>query len=147
MNSRRETVTQWLLCLFAHPLPWVALVALIVWVWPKAPQYPIECDPKQEVCVWVEYLEYYENVPSPKDRLVAVGAVFVDGRLSHSKNGLNRPWWVEDYTEEARFRTPASIVALAGCPDGYNDGEEALEIIHEIQTVADRSKVEMAGRA
>jgi len=77
------------------------------------------CNPAVESCVRVEYLLY---------RDVAVSSVYVDGVLSHCKEGFCRIG--EEYTEYAKYTTPEQIIAVSGCPD-LADGYEALDLMRE----------------
>jgi hypothetical protein len=99
--------------------------------------YPVnaECVPDTLGCEKVEVLEFRDK---------AVGAVYVDGVLSHCKTGFCLMG--EEYTEEGYMDTPEKLMVAVGCPD-RQDAVEALEILEEFKRLDDRSSLVVGERA
>ena len=132
---------QWLL--FA---PLLALLAFAIYslgwgvgtIQGKQPAAPstYACDPAVEPCVMAEYLEF---------RAKAVSSVYVDGVLSHCKEGfclIGQP-----YSEFAPYRTPEELAAVIGCPN-LQDSQEAFTIMREwVAAGPSRMSLQMGERA
>ena len=134
-----SSLWQWL---FLLPLP--VLIAVGIWAFTgnttearrPLPPSTQECNPAVRQCALGEYLEFREK---------AVSSIYVDGVLSHCKEGfclMGQP-----YSEFAPYRTPEELAAVIGCPN-LQDSIEAFAIMREwVAAGPSRMSLQMGERA